>query len=242
MLHRTILDPSGHGCQSRFTLTDCAGCAARWRALLWITMLREPAPALADCVQLEMFEGLARLWPSAFPPEEALGLFDALRRTIDWQQESILMFGRRVPVPRLVAWHGDPGTSYTYSGTLHRPLPWNPPLVRIRDRVAELCDARFNAVLLNLYRDGRDGMGWHADDEPELGCDPVIASVSLGATRRFCLRHRKRRNLRLDVPLPHGSLLCMSGPTQHRWVHALPKTRAAVGERINLTFRLIALT
>ena len=95
---------------------------------------------------------------------------------------------------------------------------------------------------LNLYRDGRDGMGWHADDEVELGRDPVIASVSLGAPRRFCLRHRKRSNLKLDVPLPHGSLLCMSGPTQHHWVHALPKTRAVVGERINLTFRLVAIT
>jgi alkylated DNA repair dioxygenase AlkB len=205
-------------------------------------MLREPTPALADCIQLEMLEGAARIWPSALPPEEAARLFDELRHTIDWQQESILMFGRRVPVPRLVAWHGDPGTSYTYSGTLHRPMPWTPPLVRIRDRAAELCGARFNAVLLNLYRDGRDGMGWHADDEPELGRDPVIASVSLGSTRRFCLRHRKRRNVKLDVPLPHGSLLCMSGTTQHHWVHALPKTRAAVGERINLTFRLVALT
>ena len=95
-------------------------------------------------------------------------------------------------------------------------------------------------MLLNLYRDGRDGMGWHADDEPELGRDPVIASVSLGATRRFCLRHRRRRNLRLDLPLPHGSLLCMSGATQHHWVHALPKTAPPVGERINLTFRLVS--
>jgi alkylated DNA repair dioxygenase AlkB len=205
-------------------------------------MLFEPAPKLADCIPLEMFEGAARLWPSAFPPEEAARLFDELRRTIDWQQESILMFGRRVLVPRLVAWHGDPGTTYTYSGTLHHPGPWTAPLARIRDRVAELCSARFNAVLLNLYRDGRDGMGWHADDEAELGRDPVIASVSLGSTRRFCLRHRRRRDLKIDVSLAHGSLLCMSGPTQHHWVHALPKTRAAVGERINLTFRLVALT
>jgi alkylated DNA repair dioxygenase AlkB len=121
-------------------------------------------------------------------------------------------------------------------------LPWTQPLARIRDRAGELCGARFNAVLLNLYRDGQDGMGWHADDEAELGHDPVIASVSFGATRRFCLRHRQRRNLKLDVLLPHGSLLCMSGPTQRHWLHALPKTRAVVGERINLTFRLVAIT
>jgi alkylated DNA repair dioxygenase AlkB len=205
-------------------------------------MHSDPVTAAPGCTSLDLFEGEARLWPAAFPPKEAAGLFAGLQRTIDWQQESILMFGRRVLVPRLVAWHGDPGTSYTYSGTPHQPLPWTAPLARIRDRAAELCGARFNAVLLNLYRDGRDGMGWHADDEAELGRDPVIASVSLGATRRFCLRHRKRRNLKLDVPLPHGSLLCMSGPTQHHWLHALPKTRAAVGERINLTFRLVAIT
>jgi alkylated DNA repair dioxygenase AlkB len=107
--------------------------------------------------------------------------------------------------------------------------------------VRELSGAEFNAVLLNLYRDGRDGMGWHADDEPELGRNPVIASVSLGATRRFCLRHRRRRDLKLDLPLPHGSLLLMAGATQHHWLHALPKTQRPVGERINLTFRRVAL-
>ena len=226
----------------RFAGIHRIGCAAPFRALVWDIMLRDPASALAHCVEFPMVDGAARLWPSAFPPAEATRLFDELRRTIDWRHESILMFGRRVGVPRLVAWHGDPGASYTYSGTLHRPLPWTPPLVGIRERTEHLCGARFNAVLLNLYRDGRDGMGWHADDEPELGRDPVIASVSLGATRRFCLRHRKRRNLRLDVPLAHGSLLCMFGATQHHWVHALPKTRAVVGERINLTFRLVGLT
>ena len=112
----------------------------------------------------------------------------------------------------------------------------------MRERVTTLAGAHFNAVLLNLYRDGRDGMGWHADDEPELGQDPVIASVSLGATRRFCLRHRRRKDLRLDVPLTHGSLLLMSGATQHHWVHALPKTATPVAERINLTFRRIDLS
>jgi alkylated DNA repair dioxygenase AlkB len=205
-------------------------------------MFSDPATAVPECTSLDLVDGEARLWPAAFPSEEAAGLFAELRRTIDWRQEEILMFGRPVLVPRLVAWHGDPGASYTYSGTAHQPVPWTRPLARIRDRAAELCGARFNAVLLNLYRDGRDGMGWHADDEVELGRDPVIASVSLGATRRFCLRHRKRRNLKLDVPLPHGSLICMSGPMQHHWLHALPKTRATVGERINLTFRLVAIT
>jgi len=201
-----------------------------------------PLAGQRECLPLELFEGAARLWPAAFGAGEAAQLFDDLRRQIDWRQEEILMFGRRVPVPRRVAWHGDPGASYTYSGTEHHPLPWTPALERVRARVTGLTGVDFNAVLLNLYRDGRDGMGWHADDEPELGRNPVIASVSLGATRRFCLRHRRRRELRVDLPLAHGSLLLMSGATQHHWVHALPKTAAAVGERINLTFRRLGLT
>jgi len=200
-----------------------------------------PALELSTGLGLDLPDGEARYWPAAFDAGEAAELFVALRRGIDWREEEILMFGRRVPVPRRVAWHGDPGAGYTYSGTDHRPQPWTPELERIRDRVRTLTGAEFNAVLLNLYRDGRDGMGWHADDEPELGPNPVIASVSFGATRRFCLRHRRRREVRLDLPLPHGSLLVMSGATQHHWVHALPKTASAVGERINLTFRRVAL-
>ena len=161
-----------------------------------------------------MPDAVVRLWPAAFAPEEASQLFDALIVGIDWRQEEVLIFGQRRPVPRLAAWHGDPGASYTYSGTSHDPLRWTQPLERIRSRLLELTGSRFNSVLLNQYRDGRDGMGWHADDEPELGRDPVIASVSLGAQRRFCFRHRRDRNLKLDVTLSHGSLLLMSGATQ----------------------------
>jgi alkylated DNA repair dioxygenase AlkB len=142
-------------------------------------------------------------------------------------------------VPRLVAWHGDPGTAYTYSGTLHEPLPWTPVLQSIRDRVQGLTGHSFNSVLLNRYRDGRDGMGWHADDERELGRDPVIASVSLGATRRFKLRHRRLREAVATIGLAHGDLLLMAGPTQHAYVHAVPKTTRPVDERVNLTFRLL---
>jgi alkylated DNA repair dioxygenase AlkB len=182
-----------------------------------------------------------RLWPQALPPDEADERFSALRSRIDWRQEDILVCGQRRRVPRLVAWHGDPGTTYTYSGTAHEPLPWTVELQSVRARVEALSGYRYNSVLLNLYRDGRDGMGWHADDEAELGRDPVIASMSLGATRRFCLRHRRHKDLKLDLLLPHGSLLCMGGATQHSWVHALPKTRRPVGERINLTFRLLVL-
>ena len=180
-----------------------------------------------------------RFWPVALAVEEASELLDRLLTGIDWQHEEVLIFGQRRPVPRLVAWHGDPGASYMYSGTPHQPLPWTPALELVRERVLGLTGCAFNSVLLNLYRDGRDGMGWHSDDEPELGRDPVIASVSLGAPRRFCLRHRRRKDQRLDVSLGHGSLLLMAGATQHHWVHAVPKTAVPVGPRVNLTFRQI---
>jgi alkylated DNA repair dioxygenase AlkB len=190
-------------------------------------------------IEIELPDGEARLWPVAFGPAEARRAFESLRRTVIWQQEAIVIFGARQLVPRLVAWHGDPGARYTYSGTTHEPLPWFPALQRIRDRVQWLSGAHFNAVLLNLYRDGRDSMGWHSDDEPELGPSPVIASVSLGATRRFCLRHRRRKDQKVDLSLGHCSLLLMAGATQQHWLHAVPKTARPVGERINLTFRLV---
>jgi alkylated DNA repair dioxygenase AlkB len=180
-----------------------------------------------------------RFWPAALAVEEASELLDRLLTGIDWQHEEVLIFGQRRPVPRLVAWHGDPGASYTYSGTSHQPLPWTPALELVRERVLSLTGCAFNSVLLNLYRDGRDGMGWHSDDEPELGRDPVIASVSLGAPRRFCLRHKRRKDQRLEVSLGPGSLLLMAGATQHHWVHAVPKTALPVGPRVNLTFRQI---
>lgn len=180
-----------------------------------------------------------RLWSRAFALDEADALLAALLAGIDWQQEDIVMFGERRRVPRLVAWHGDPGTAYTYSGTAHEPLPWTPTLQDIRSRIEALTGHSFNSVLLNRYRDGRDGMGWHADDERELGHEPAIASVSLGATRRFRLRHRRRRDAVATIELTHGDVLLMAGATQHAYVHALPKTTRAVGERINLTFRRV---
>lgn len=190
-------------------------------------------------VEIDVPDGGLRLWPGAFEGAEADELRAQLRQRIEWQQEEIVIFGARRPVPRLVAWHGDPSAHYTYSGTAHLPRPWTLELQRVHERVERLAGARFNAALLNLYRDGRDGMGWHSDDEPELGPAPVIASVSLGATRRFCLRHRRRKDLKLDLSLAHGSLLLMAGSTQRHWVHAVPKTARSVGERINLTFRLV---
>jgi len=159
---------------------------------------------------------------------------------IRWEHHVIRIFGRDVPTPRRSAWFGDPGARYTYSGLTLDPRPWPPALAPLRDRVEAAIGARFNAVLANLYRDGTDSMGWHADDEPELGRDPVIASVSVGAVRRFTMRHATRRDLEhLVLELEHGSLLVMAGSTQHHWRHALPKTRRPVGPRVNLTFRSV---
>ncbi len=192
--------------------------------------------------RLDLPDADVRLWRAAFEPAAADDLLAALRSLIDWQQEEILIFGERKRVPRLVAWHGDSGTAYTYSGTAHEPLPWMPELLRVRQRVEELTGYRYNSVLLNLYRDGRDGMGWHADDEPELGREPAIASVSLGATRRFKLRDRRSRVAATTLDLAHGDLLLMAGATQHHYVHAVPKTARPVGERVNLTFRRVRTT
>lgn len=192
------------------------------------------------CRRLELPDADVRLWPEAFARERADALHAELRADIPWAQEEVVIFGARRRVPRLVAWHGDPDARYVYSGTAHEPLAWTAPLLEIRAAVEALTGHRYNSVLLNLYRDGSDGMGWHADDEPALGRDPVIASVSLGATRRFRLRHRRRREAAVALDLEHGSLLLMAGPTQHHYVHAVPKTARAVGERINLTFRWVA--
>jgi len=203
------------------------------------TSLLTDAPARVDW---PVADGHVSLWPRAFAAREADALYAALLEGIDWLTEDVVIFGRRQRVPRLVAWHGYPGARYTYSGTLHEPSPWTPELAAVRRRVSELCRCDFNSVLLNRYRDGRDGMGWHADDETELGTDPAIASVSFGEVRRFRLRHRRRPEQRLDLDLPHGSVLLMSGPLQHHWVHALPKTSRPCGGRINLTWRRIGAT
>jgi alkylated DNA repair dioxygenase AlkB len=199
-----------------------------------------PPTTLADHRRLDLPDADVRLWSRAWPPVEADRLLQELLTSIDWGQEHILIFGQSRLVPRLVAWHGDPGTAYTYSGTLHEPLPWTAVLTAIKARVESFTGHSFNSVLLNRYRTGRDGMGWHADDEPELGEDPPIASVSFGAPRRFLLRHRRQRASRSELLLGHGDLLLMAGPTQHHYVHAVPKTARTVGERINLTFRRVA--
>jgi alkylated DNA repair dioxygenase AlkB len=185
-------------------------------------------------------DGEALYFPDFFAKVEADALFGALLEGIAWRHEAIVMFGRQVMQPRLTAWYGDPGAHYTYSGITLTPLPWTAELETIRARLEPAAETTFNSVLLNRYRDQSDGMGWHSDDEPELGRDPVIASLSFGAPRDFQLRHRKDKSLKVSLKLAHGSLLLMRGETQHHWAHALPKRTAPLGPRINLTFRAIA--
>lgn len=171
--------------------------------------------------------------------DETGPLFEALRAAVPFREHTIRIMGREVLEPRLSAWVGDPEATYTYSGIRNEPLPWPSVLAALRPRVSQAADEAFNGVLCNLYRDGRDSMGFHADDEPELGPEPVIASLSLGAVRRFQLRHRRDKRDRLDLDLPNGSLLLMRGPLQRRYRHAVPKEASVTGARINLTFRHI---
>ncbi len=176
-----------------------------------------------------------------FARSEHAAWFDQLERTLPWVQELYFRGGRCVPAPRLTSFHGDPGCGYVYSGIRYEPAAWTALLLEVRARLRAATGHHWNSVLANFYRDGRDSVGWHADAEPELGPsrdDIAIASLSLGAARRFVLKHRRTGELR-SYELGHGALLVMSGRTQLDWVHALPKTRRPAGPRINLTFRVI---
>ena len=171
--------------------------------------------------------------------ETAVRLFEDLLKSTRWTQPVVKMGNRIVNSPRLAAWHGDPDAVYTYSGLRNSPAGWNPALIEVRDRLETIAEIRFNSVLLNYYRDGNDSMGWHRDNEPELGKNPVIASVSLGATRRFLMKHIRQDEQRMEFHLEQGSVLLMVGETQHNWKHSVPKTRAVMQPRINLTFRVV---
>lgn len=175
---------------------------------------------------------LARL-DLPLPPGELLA---RLAGETDWRQETVTVFGKRHLQPRLTAWHGD--RRYTYSGLALDPQPWTPLLLQVKAAVESASGHHFNSVLLNYYRDGRDSMGMHSDDERELGPNPVIASVSLGEERPFILRH-KRTGETLRIVLPSGSLLVMAGATQHHWLHGINKSARKMGPRLNLTFRNI---
>lgn len=179
----------------------------------------------------------AILYPDFFAPNEADTAFEEILTTTPWEEQHLTMFGKRVREPRLSAWVSD-GVTYTYSRSTRHPTEWTPTLANIRQKCESATAAQFNGVLANFYRDGRDHMGWHADDEPANGPEPVIASVSLGATRRFDFRHNESQKI-VSVELTHGSLLVMSGKSQHRWKHRISKTTKVSQPRINLTFRYV---
>lgn len=177
--------------------------------------------------------------PGWIEPARADSLFTTLQREVAWEARALTMFGRVIEQPRRIAFQGDDGVVYRYSNDDYHAAPWHPAVAALRDRLEDDYGTPFNSVLLNLYRDGRDGMGWHADDEPELGDRPMIASISLGAVRRFVLRSRAGPARKIDLALAPGSLLLMAGDLQQRWQHQVPKTARPVGPRINLTFRRI---
>ncbi|OZG72907.1 alpha-ketoglutarate-dependent dioxygenase AlkB [Hahella sp. CCB-MM4] len=171
--------------------------------------------------------------------ESGADIYDTLENTLSWRRDSIRVRGNLVEIPRLQAWYGEAHCFYTYSGLTLAPEPFPPVLDRLRNIAQDLAKAPFNCVLCNWYRDGRDSVGWHSDNEPELGINPVIASYSFGATRRFLIKPKKGRLRASAIELPHNSLLIMSGAMQHHWNHQVPKTEKPVGGRINLTFRYI---
>jgi alkylated DNA repair dioxygenase AlkB len=167
-------------------------------------------------------------------------LFTQLLNETEWRQENIRVWAKLHLQPRLTAWHGEPDTDYSYSGIKLTAKPWTNTLLKIKNDISLVTGRQFNSVLLNLYRNQNDSMGWHSDDEPTLGRDPVIASLSLGATRTFKLKHKtKPEQKTLSIDLAHGSLLVMAGSTQHHWQHSIAKQSRTIGPRINLTFRQI---
>jgi alkylated DNA repair dioxygenase AlkB len=189
--------------------------------------------------QLDMIDGEVILYEDFFNSSESQLLFNDLRDNIDWKQENIRTYGKYIPIPRLSAWYGDSGLSYTYSKITMQPNQWTATLINIKSRIESFTGNQFNSVLINLYRNGKDSVSWHSDDEPELGKNPIIASVSFGATRRFMFRHKFKKDQKMEVKLMPGSLLMMKGVTQHFWQHQIPKTTTLTQERINLTFRKI---
>jgi alkylated DNA repair dioxygenase AlkB len=178
-------------------------------------------------------------YPEFFDKEQADKIYSELLQEIAWQQDNITVFGKTHPQPRLTALYGNEGKPYSYSNLTMQPHPWNTLLQKIKYHIETTTECQFSTVLLNQYRDGKDSNGWHADNEKELGTNPIIASLSFGAERVFQLKHNTIANAKNSIVLEHGSLLLMKGSTQHFWKHQIPKTAKPIGNRINLTFRSI---
>jgi len=191
-----------------------------------------------ECQVMPLQDGMLQLYPQFLSETEQW--FEQLMAAVDWRQDTLYIAGQERLIPRLNAWYADEQMDYSYSGLALHTHSWIEPLTALRKKVEAAVGQSFNSVLANLYRDGNDSVAWHADDEPELGCNPVIASLTLGQPRRFVMKHQRDKQLpKRDLLLPDGSLLIMSGATRHHWYHQIPKTRQPVGPRINLTFRTI---
>lgn len=192
-----------------------------------------------DEITFDLIDAQVSYVPSFIGFEEANELFDKLINDINWQQDDIVVFGKKFQQPRLTALYGNDGKSYSYSSLTMFPNKWNSLLMYIKEKVEEFMNVKFTTVLLNYYRDGNDSNGWHADNEKELGKNPIIASISFGAKRVFQMKHNTNKDQKFKIELEHGSLLIMKGTTQHFWKHQIPKSTKKVGPRINLTFRII---
>lgn len=208
--------------------------------MLIVIYLMEQLSFFDNAQGLKLPTELMEYRPDVFTREKSADLIQKLKATIMWKQETIQMYGKLLNTPRLTAWYGENSKTYAFSGKKYDPHPWTPELLFIKQRVEQAAGVVFNSVLLNDYRNGSDSVAWHADDEPELGINPVIASVSFGQARRFDVRHKQDHKQKYSVELENGSLLIMKGDLQHHWEHQVPKSTKALNERINLTFRVIS--
>ena len=195
-------------------------------------------PLLFESENLLPKDGIAIYHGVIFGEKEATQISKELLDTIPWKQDEVVMFGKKIMTKRKVAWYADAGINYTYAGVKKSGLQWTEPLLKIKQKVEAITGSNYNACLLNLYHEGEEGMGWHRDNEKEIVAESSIASVSLGAARKFAFKHATT-NERIDIELENGSLLDMKGAIQQYWYHALPKTMRIKQLRINLTFRLM---
>ena len=191
-----------------------------------------------DKIDFDLQDAEIQYYPNFFDTTTADDLFLKLQKEIIWQQDDIMVYGKTYAQPRLTALYGNQGKPYGYSNIVMQPHNWSPLLMYIKNEIETICEENFTTVLLNNYRNGKDSNGWHADNEKELGRNPIIASVSFGAERVFQLKHNSL-DLKQNIILQHGSLLIMQGTTQHFWKHQIPKTAKPIFERINLTFRIL---
>jgi len=192
-----------------------------------------------EYIDLKLQDADVLYYPQVFNSTESQKYFKVLLKEIQWQQDNIKIFGKTYEQPRLTALYGNNQKPYSYSNIIMHPLVFTPSLLEIKERIENIVQTTFTTCLLNLYRNGQDSNGWHADDEKELGNNPTIASISFGEERIFHLKHKIEKKHKHKLILKNGSLLIMKGATQHYWKHQLPKTKKKMSKRINLTFRYI---